>query len=223
MLTENEDVARQKWGENVRMPKVEEMTELRDNCTWTWIENYKQSSTNGYLVTGSNGNSIFLPASGCYSSYLYLPNDVCSYWSSSCDDDSSCAIDIDAYSEGYIRIDHSSDRANGQPVRPVVEKQVIEHPASKFVNEHEFIDLGLPSGLYWATCNVGAESETEDGEYYAWGDTEIDGSGCYSTSDFKDAATAKWLNMVRLVHIGLPLIQVNPGMILGIWTLQCME
>ena len=144
-LTEDEDVARQKWGENIRMPKVDELTELKENCTWTWQNNYKQSGTNGYLVTGSNGNSIFLPASGCYSSYSYLLGSICSYWSSSCDDNSSCAIDIDAYSGGNISIDHFSDRANGQPIRPVVEKQVIEHPTtSKFVNGYEFVDLGLP-------------------------------------------------------------------------------
>ena len=36
---------------------------------------------------------------------------------------------------------------------------------------HEYVDLGLPSGLKWATCNVGANSPEEYGEYYAWGDT----------------------------------------------------
>lgn len=37
---------------------------------------------------------------------------------------------------------------------------------------YEFVDLGLPSGLKWAKCNVGAKSETEDGLYFMWGDTE---------------------------------------------------
>ena len=35
----------------------------------------------------------------------------------------------------------------------------------------EFIDLGLPSGLKWAKCNVGAEKETEWGVYFMWGST----------------------------------------------------
>lgn len=34
------------------------------------------------------------------------------------------------------------------------------------------VDLGLPSGLLWATCNLGAETETETGLYFAWGETE---------------------------------------------------
>lgn len=38
--------------------------------------------------------------------------------------------------------------------------------------EHEYVDLGLPSGLKWATCNVGASSPEEYGDYFAWGETE---------------------------------------------------
>ena len=38
-------------------------------------------------------------------------------------------------------------------------------------NGHECVDLGLPSGLKWSTCNVGASSPSDFGEYYAWGDT----------------------------------------------------
>ena len=39
-------------------------------------------------------------------------------------------------------------------------------------NEEYFVDLGLPSGLKWAKCNVGAETETDYGNYYMWGSTE---------------------------------------------------
>ena len=35
----------------------------------------------------------------------------------------------------------------------------------------EWVDLGLPSGLLWATCNLGANSPEEYGNYYAWGET----------------------------------------------------
>ena len=38
-------------------------------------------------------------------------------------------------------------------------------------NEYEFVDLGLPSGTLWATCNVGANSPEEYGDYFAWGET----------------------------------------------------
>lgn len=38
-------------------------------------------------------------------------------------------------------------------------------------NGHEYVDLGLPSGTLWATCNVGATTPEDYGNYYAWGET----------------------------------------------------
>ena len=39
------------------------------------------------------------------------------------------------------------------------------------LNGHAWVDLGLPSGLKWATCNVGAIFHEGYGNYYAWGET----------------------------------------------------
>ncbi len=39
------------------------------------------------------------------------------------------------------------------------------------INGHEYVDLGLPSGLKWATCNVGASKPEDYGNHYAWGET----------------------------------------------------
>ena len=50
-------------------------------------------------------------------------------------------------------------------------------------NGHEYVDLGLPSGLKWATCNVGATKPEEYGNYYAWGETEP--KTTYSWSTYK--------------------------------------
>ena len=47
---------------------------------------------------------------------------------------------------------------------------IILNPAE--VEEHEWVDLGLPSGTLWATCNVGANAPEEYGDYFAWGETE---------------------------------------------------
>ena len=38
--------------------------------------------------------------------------------------------------------------------------------------EHEYVDLGLPSGTLWATMNIGASAPEEYGDYFAWGETE---------------------------------------------------
>ena len=39
------------------------------------------------------------------------------------------------------------------------------------LNGHEYVDLGLPSGTLWATCNVGSSSPTDYGDHFAWGET----------------------------------------------------
>lgn len=36
----------------------------------------------------------------------------------------------------------------------------------------EWVDLGLPSGLLWAKCNLGANAPEDYGNYYAWGETQ---------------------------------------------------
>ena len=38
--------------------------------------------------------------------------------------------------------------------------------------DQEYVDLGLPSGTLWATCNVGAASPEDYGDYFAWGETQ---------------------------------------------------
>ena len=49
---------------------------------------------------------------------------------------------------------------------------------------HKWVDLGLPSGTKWATCNVGATKPEGYGNYYAWGETE--------PKDYYDWNTYKW-------------------------------
>ena len=49
--------------------------------------------------------------------------------------------------------------------------------------QHEWVDLGLPSGTLWATCNVGANAPEEYGDYFAWGETEP--KDCYNWSTYK--------------------------------------
>ena len=52
-----------------------------------------------------------------------------------------------------------------------------------FENGHEWVDLGLPSGLKWATCNVGANTPEEYGDYFAWG--EVEPKETYNWSTYK--------------------------------------
>ena len=45
-------------------------------------------------------------------------------------------------------------------------------PTTGTGNGHTWVNLGLPSGLKWASCNVGATTPEGYGNYYAWGETE---------------------------------------------------
>ena len=51
-------------------------------------------------------------------------------------------------------------------------KVTVLNNNSGTLDGHEYVDLGLPSGTLWATCNVGANSPEEYGDYFAWGETE---------------------------------------------------
>ena len=61
-LDPEDDAAYMNWGPSWRMPTSEQMYELYDKCTWTWTT--LLYGVAGQLVTGPNGNSIFLPAAG---------------------------------------------------------------------------------------------------------------------------------------------------------------
>ena len=52
-------------------------------------------------------------------------------------------------------------------------------------NGHDYVDLGLPSGTLWATCNVGANTPEGYGDYFAWG--EIEPKTTYNWSTYKYA------------------------------------
>ena len=54
------------------------------------------------------------------------------------------------------------------------------------INGHQFVDLGLPSGLLWARTNVGASSPSDDGDYFAWGETKSKSN--YDFNSYKWAA-----------------------------------
>lgn len=62
------------------------------------------------------------------------------------------------------------------------------------INGHEYVDLGLPSGTLWATCNVGADTPEETGNYYAWGETETKTD--YNHNSYKHSGSF-WFTMKK--------------------------
>lgn len=91
ILEPSDDAATANWGEGWHTPTKEEFNELINNCTGTWTT---RNGVNGYLFTGSNGNSIFLPAAdnrygasasnigsrGCYWTNSIVDNIPCKAW-----------------------------------------------------------------------------------------------------------------------------------------------
>lgn len=100
--------------------------------------------------------------------------------------------------------------------------KINENPVSGVIEDHDYVDLGL--SVKWATCNVGASSFTDYGDYFAWGETEPKEDYSWNTymwwcngsseniniyrygfetvlESLDDAATVKWGEMWRMPTI----------------------
>lgn len=123
VLEPDDDVAHVKWGNGWRMPTPVEQEELKNNCTWTWIT---MNGVDGYKVTSkNNGNSIFLPAAGCYDNrppeWDSLMEDGGEYWSNSLhsyiSSDFACCMTF--VSDEIDHVSKIAERCFGYSVRAV--------------------------------------------------------------------------------------------------------
>ena len=73
----------------------------------------------------------------------------------------------------------------------------------------EYVDLGLPSGLKWAKCNLGASKPSDYGDYYAWGETA-------PKADY-DWATYKWMQAGQSDSKYITKYTIADGETEGIW------
>ena len=120
VLEAADDAARANWGGSWRMPTDAELTELHEQCTWTWTT---QNGVYGYKVTskksGYTNKSIFLPAAGSRNDgSLNSAGSGGHYWSSSLYTDSPhSARRVSFYSDIVLR--YRDYRYYGFSVRPV--------------------------------------------------------------------------------------------------------
>ena len=107
------------------------------------------------------------------------------------------------------------ERKKQEEAKRVEESRVAEEQAKRVAEEkkkytgtlsgHEYVDLGLST--WWATCNVGASTPSEYGNYYAWGEitAKWDFENTYTLNSSPgigkdisgtkyDAASANWGN-----------------------------
>ena len=115
ILLPEDDAATANWGDGWRMPTQTEWRELLDNTTHTWTA---QNGVNGRLFTGSNGNSIFLPAAGYRRGSNFNDADSYgSYFSSSLGSESG--VPCCGYFSSSGCICYYTNREFGRSVRPV--------------------------------------------------------------------------------------------------------
>lgn len=127
VLEPNDDAAYVNWGDSCRMPTSDEFEELINSCTWTLT--YKPTSDvkttiKGYeILSNTNGNSIFLPASGFYYHDSLLERGLSGlYWSSalfSSSDNVSTSYAL-KFNSGHHDV-ICTGRWKGFSVRPVAE------------------------------------------------------------------------------------------------------
>lgn len=117
------DVAHVKWGGGWRIPTIEEVKELLNKCNWNWTT---YNGVNGVIITGSNGNSIFLPAAGQYTGpTLNSVGIVGEYWTASLCTESKGYNVYDLHFESYEEDTYYSilePTTYGFLIRPVISK-----------------------------------------------------------------------------------------------------
>lgn len=167
-LLAGDDAAQVNWGDEWSIPTDADWAELMSQCEW---EKTEKNGVKGMLVTGPNGNSIFLPGSGYQNGTGILARDDAFgyYWSSTLDNqfpDLGSYV-LFNYNMGSKKSE-SHSRYRGHSVRPVY-RSIVSPEDDNTINGHEYVDMG--NGLKWATMNVGADSREKYGDYFAWGET----------------------------------------------------
>ena len=168
ILEASDDAATANWGSGWRMPTVTEMQELFDNCTQSWST---QNGVRGRQFTGQNGNSIFLPAAGCFAgSSVNYAGSFGRYWSSSLYLGGSSFAWIlylpsdDCYTDYYLRY-------YGYSVRPVLSRA------------NDSITVSVPTVITGTASDITAYGATFYGDVISDGGATVTDRGfVYGTS-----------------------------------------
>lgn len=121
-LEPSDDAATVNMGDQWRIPTDKEITELRTKCDWTYLET--DNGNIGYIVTGPNGKSIFIPACGYMKNQeLKMFNKSVCLWSSNLSMRFAAkAYELTGYNSSdneVFRYEGMSERYYGEPIRAV--------------------------------------------------------------------------------------------------------
>lgn len=127
------DAAHKLWGGKWRLPLIEDFKELVDKCQWIFIDH--PGTIPGYIVTGPNGNTIFLPLAGFrYERRYFSIGDKGYYWTASrLPHGEDNAISLFAFIiTGDMISFQPQGVLNGFSIRPVIDKK--PHKINDFYN-----------------------------------------------------------------------------------------
>lgn len=176
------DVVTKVLGGDAHLPNQYDFMELMESCTWQYVD----TPVRGCMVTGPNGNQIFMPFAGDRQpdGSMYSVAYAAFYWTSNNRPDGQGISDAHALyytfnSSRVGRVGHAAkyegmsiravsgtsnttDPTNGGGETPVDPETPSDYDAAA-------VDLGL--SVYWASYNLGATKAGELGDSYEWGDS----------------------------------------------------
>ncbi|MCQ2209048.1 MAG: hypothetical protein MJZ34_02035 [Paludibacteraceae bacterium] len=183
------------------MPTTEDMQELIDNCEYSWEEvngvyGAKFTAKNGnslFFPVPGDVNGLDVKSSGIYAGYwssslckMYENN---AYFLNFSDEYAECGSNgVRYYGHPVRAVQTQESMESTEPTEPheviymrvkTADGNIVRYNMENVVkvdfeteSTHEYVDLGLPSGTLWATCNIGASQPEEYGDYFSWGETK---------------------------------------------------
>lgn len=170
------------YGEEYRMPTKSEVNKMLS------LNKYFYGNGDCSYLISDDFNVLLLDKMGYYTDsenwdYFAGENSCCLWTSMSYGSSNAYAVILGP--SGYeIK---SMPKKSAMGIMGVSDKEMIDNDNDyRQTDGIACVDLGLPSGIKWATCNVGATKPEESGDYYAWGET--------IEKSLYDISTYKWSN-----------------------------
>ena len=177
-----------------RLPTQEEFQTLISSTTRSWKSNYNSTGVKGTLLTSKADSNIklFFPIGGfAQNNNINSSNADGFYWSSTLSDGKNEGRSLCLNSGNFLM--DGQERNRGHFIRAVLDESssnllskvaqtgsyndlsnkpdvyTKSEADGKFVATHDYVEIG---GIKWATMNVGADSITDAGLYFQWGDVQ---------------------------------------------------
>lgn len=183
---ECDDAARTILGGSWRIPTIQDWEELCANTTQT-IVTYE--GTTCLRLYNSKG-SLYIPVKGYKDGSSIQSTSFGEIWlANNLSEEYAAQVEFSRFQAQNTDLPYEQSwyfKYHGRNIRPV--------------SDDEGVDLGLPSGLKWASMNLGASTITDAGGYYAWGEVETKTS--YTEENYKYSQNNPYTSNGELLSLG---------------------